>query len=42
MATDFFVYSNKEISKKMPPLKLMPLRGPLYTSPLAGSKELAD
>jgi hypothetical protein len=41
MAMYFFIYSNKEVHKKMPPRKLMPLRGPLRSSPLAGTKELA-
>jgi len=41
MAMYFFVYSNKEVHKKMPPRKLMPLRGSLRSSALAGAKELA-
>jgi hypothetical protein len=40
MAMYFFVYSNKEVHKKMLPLKLMPLRDSLCSSPLAGAKEL--
>jgi len=40
LTTFFLVYSNKKEGKEMPPLKLMPLRGPLCSSPLAGAKEL--
>lgn len=40
MATHFFFNSKKEVGKKMPPRKLIPLRGPLCSSSLAGSKEL--
>jgi len=42
LATHFFFNSKKEVDKKMPPRKLMPLRGSLCSSPLAGSKELAE
>jgi hypothetical protein len=38
MATHFFFNSKKEVGKKMPPLKLMPLRGDLRSSPLVGTK----
>jgi len=48
MAAHFFFNSKKEVGKKMPPRKLMPLRPKglpsvalsLCSSPLAGSKEL--
>jgi hypothetical protein len=40
MATYFLVYSNKKVCKEMPPRKLMPLRGSLCSSSLAGAKEL--
>jgi hypothetical protein len=39
MATDFFVNSNKEVSKKMPPLLVYRCRGTLCYSPLAGTEK---
>jgi hypothetical protein len=41
MATFFLFNSKKKEGKETPPLKFMPLRGSLCSSPLAGSKELA-
>jgi hypothetical protein len=41
MATGFFVNSNKEVSKKMPPLLARRYRGTLRSSILAGTKKLA-
>jgi hypothetical protein len=39
MATHFFVSSNKEVSKKMPPLQVCRYRGTLRSSALAGTKK---
>jgi hypothetical protein len=39
MASDFLVYSNKKVTKEMPPLLVCRYRGTLRSSELAGMKK---